>query len=223
MNLRQLVKFLLWRDTTCHGEFRTMATLTGSGCPHTVVDVGANDGFYGSNSYPFVARGWRALLIEPHPKAFASLAARHSGKPNVACLNVACGATPAQLPLWIGDDGDTTQATFDPDAHPHFQDGCCRRKTVVPVHRLDALLAEHALPHDFGVLSIDTEGWDYEVLLGLDLTAWRPRLVVTEDGTRETADQKATHLRAHGYEFRQQIGPNAFWLAAASGVHRVST
>jgi len=31
------------------------------------------------------------------------------------------------------------------------------------------------IPRDFGILSIDAEGMDYEVLLGIDLNIWRPR------------------------------------------------
>src|SRR5438105_7954878 len=59
MNLRRLVNYVLFRDTTMKGEFRLMRKLAGPDCRRVFVDVGANDGFYGSNSFPFVAGCWR--------------------------------------------------------------------------------------------------------------------------------------------------------------------
>jgi hypothetical protein len=56
MNLRQFVKYWLWRDTTHHGEFAALCRLMTPDFPRIVVDIGANNGFYGSNSFPFVAR-----------------------------------------------------------------------------------------------------------------------------------------------------------------------
>ena len=65
MNLRNFLKYFLFKDTTFKGEFRAMQKLLGQDCPRIIVDVGAHNGFYASNSYPYVARGWRAVLIEP--------------------------------------------------------------------------------------------------------------------------------------------------------------
>src|SRR5437867_906203 len=114
MNLRRLVKYALFRDTTMKGEFRMMQSLAGEKCPTVFVDVGANDGFYGSNSFPFVARGWRSLLIEPHPGAFEKLRQRHQGKPHVTCLNLACSDAPGELPLWFAsNDPGGSRATLD--------------------------------------------------------------------------------------------------------------
>jgi FkbM family methyltransferase len=212
MNLRQLIKYVLWRDTTLKGEYKAMKEFAGPECPRSIVDVGANDGFYGSNSFPFVARGWRALLIEPHPAAFAALRRRHSGRAHVTCLNLACGAAPGSLPLWVADDGDSTLATFAPDQHSHYRQGRSRQSVPVAVERLDAILTSQGFPRPLGILSIDTEGWDYEVLSGLDLAVWRPRLVVTEDGAR-AQEEKVQYLRRHGYEFVRQVDCNSFWLS----------
>jgi FkbM family methyltransferase len=213
MNLRGLIKYTLFRDTTQHGEFRLMRKLAGTAGARVVVDVGANDGFYGSNSFPFVARGWRALLIEPHPGAFAKLKRLHGDKPNVTLLNLACADVPGKLPLWIGKDGDEgTLATLCTDDHPQFKEARTNESVLVPVERLDAVLAAHKIPADFAVLStIDTEGMDYEVLLGLDLKLWRPRVIVTEDYVPKDA-KKADYLGSAGYVHAGQLTANAFWV-----------
>ena len=214
MNLRGLIKYALFRDTTHHGEFRLMQKLAGRAGPHVFVDVGANDGFYGSNSFPFLARGWRALLIEPHPGAFAKLKKMHNSKSNTTLLNIACSDVPGNLPLWIGSDGDAgTLATLCTDDHPHFQEARTNQSVIVPVERLDTVLAAQKIPNDFDILSIDTEGMDYEVLLGLDLNVWRPRVILTEDYAPKNA-LKADYLRCSHYVHHTQIGANAFWISA---------
>ncbi|HXR48084.1 MAG TPA: hypothetical protein VN784_11660 [Candidatus Limnocylindrales bacterium] len=41
MNLRQFVKYWLWRDTTHHGEFMAMRQLLPDDASKVIVDVGA--------------------------------------------------------------------------------------------------------------------------------------------------------------------------------------
>jgi hypothetical protein len=71
VKLKHWIRFLLYQDSTWHGQFSVLGPLLlgSKRVERTVVDVGANGGFYSSNSYPFIAWGWRALLIEPHPTA----------------------------------------------------------------------------------------------------------------------------------------------------------
>jgi hypothetical protein len=56
MNLWNFLKYFLFQDTTFKGEFRALRRLAGPSCPRIIVDVGANDGFYASNSYPCIAK-----------------------------------------------------------------------------------------------------------------------------------------------------------------------
>ena len=212
MNLRGLIKYWFYRDTTQHGEFRRMWRLAGRDCPRTIVDVGANDGFYASNSYPFVARGWRSLLIEPHPGAFAKLSKLHSANPQVTCLNIACAEAEGELPLWIGKDGDAgTLATLCTDDHPHFREARTKQSVTVRVRRLENVLAEQGIGNDLGVLTIDTEGMDYETVLGLDLERWRPRVIVSEDYPPKDA-RKAAYLESHRYRQAGHLAANSFWV-----------
>src|SRR4051812_28268527 len=169
MNLRGLIKYIFFRDTTMKGEFRIMRKLVQRDWPKTFVDIGANNGFYGSNSFPFVARGWRSLLIEPHPVAFARLQKLHAGKRRTTCLNIACADKPGEFPLYLSINDDTSRATLCTDDSPMFQRVRSKDYKMVQVERLENVLAAQGISEDFGILSIDAEGMDYEVLLGLDL------------------------------------------------------
>ena len=85
---------------------------------------------------------------------------------------------------------------------------------MVPVEPLATVLEKQGLPRQFGIISIDTEGLDYEVLKGLDLSVWRPRLVVTED-YKPKLEEKAEYLRSKGYRHAAQCIDNAIWVTEA--------
>ena len=212
MNLRNFLKYFLFKDTTFKGEFRAMQKLLGADCPRFLVDVGANNGFYASNSYPYVVRGWRSVLIEPHPVIFEKLKQLHANRPAVTCLNIACADTAGQRPLYFGKNNPGgSLATMCLD--DNFKAVRSEEFTMVPVEMLSAVLAAQHFPHQFGILSVDAEGMDYEVLLGLDLGIWKPRLIVTED-YKPKLEKKAEYLRRHGFRHAAQCTDNAIWVAA---------
>jgi FkbM family methyltransferase len=212
MNLRQFVKYWLWRDTTHRGEFTALRRLMTPDFPRVVVDVGANDGFYGSNSFPFVARGWRAILIEPHPEAFAQLQKLHQGRTNVTGLNLACAGERGTLPLFLGKDPSTSTLSDDPE----LLKTRTRDTILVSVERLSDVLAAQKISPDIGLLSVDAEGMDLEVLQGLDFSYWRPRIIITEDYLPKFASKSAL-LTGSDYRLQLQIAGNSIWSSTRLG------
>ncbi|HZL44248.1 MAG TPA: FkbM family methyltransferase, partial [Verrucomicrobiae bacterium] len=214
-NLRGLIKFLLRRDTTHNGEFAALWRFVNPQSPKIVIDVGANDGFYGSNSYPFIARGWRAVMIEPHPVVFKRLEKRFARSPQVTCLQIACSNTTGTLPFYVGADGEAPSlSTLCTDPDPGFRKGRLDQTINVKVDTLNNVLHSLAISRDIGVLSVDAEGMDYEVLLGLDFPRWRPRVIITENYRPKEA-AKATYLTEQGYAFQGKIHSNTLWTTSA--------
>lgn len=208
MNLRQWIKYLVWRDTTFRGEFRAILRHLREDSPKVVVDVGANNGFYASNSFPFVARGWRAVLIEPDPRAFALLQRRFQGRPAVTCLPIACGGKEDSLSLRLG--AFTTHSTLHAERREECHGAQTGETVQVRVRTLAAVLAELGLPRRYGVLSIDTEGFDHDVLQGADLDAWRPDVIFTENFAPNESP-KREFLRQKRYELRDEVDNNTVW------------
>jgi len=179
--------------------------------PRIFVDVGANNGFYGSNSFPFVARGWQSVLIEPHPRAFERLQKLHANKKRATCLNLACADKAGEFPLYLSVNDDPSRATLCADDSLMVRRDRSNNFKMVRVETLDTVLTANGIPHDFGILSIDAEGVDYEVLLGLDLKRWRPRLIVTEDSGPKV-EKKSQHLTEHNYHQVDKCGGTPFRL-----------
>lgn len=211
MKLKHWVRYILWSDTTWHGEFAALRPLLRD-LPEPqriVVDVGANDGFYGSNSYPFIKRGWRAILVEPHPGAFAKAAQRHAGNRKVILLNIACCDVPGTLPLILfADDEGGSHSTLDhPAEHPAGK--AIEKRISVEVRPLEEVLARESVPFDFGLLSIDAEGQDFRVIQGLNLERFRPKIIFTEKNANDNL--KFEHLRTHGYRLAKELWADTIW------------
>jgi hypothetical protein len=78
----------------------------------------------------------------------------------------------------VGIEGDERRSRRLARAYRNFHDVEAVNALVTPSNVI-ALLREHGVPHDFGVLSLDIDSYDYRVL-DYVLKGFRPRIVVTE-------------------------------------------
>jgi FkbM family methyltransferase len=90
------------------------------------------------------------------------------------------------------------------------------KKVAVPAATLNAILEKHlpaGTPIDF--ISVDVEGTEVDVLRGLDIEAYAPRVFVMETNTEEARGAIAEHLGRHGYTEARQLGVNTFFVRSA--------
>jgi len=207
------LRLYLFNDTTQYGEFQKLFSLCAKKRDGLVVEVGANDGFFCSNSYPFISRGWRAILIEPNPNVFTSLQSRYPNNSKVQCFNFACGAERSQLPLFLGKAGQSVYSTLCKEDTDWYSATRSDRHVFVPVEPLTSILQTAKCPARFDVLSVDTEGHDYFVLLGLDFKLFLPTVIITENEKPPFTSQanKDSLLRAAGYKLLCHFKDNAIW------------
>ena len=152
------------------------------------IELGAFDGLTQSNTAFFEReRGWTGLLIEPSPIAFPFCV---RNRPGSRCINAACVADTKVTPYVYSDFSQhlisRVQVTNE-----------FSTLTQVPTCTLASLCATYSLDRiDF--LSLDTEGYELEVLRGLELTTYRPRVMLIEMST-DHFDETSAFLLAHGY------------------------
>jgi len=190
-----------------HGEDRWMNEHWGElGLPDkgTFVEVGAADGIRLSNTYWLAkARGWKGLLIEPDPRSARYLAAN---RPESLMEAVAVGQANAEVYFGLMNE---------PTLSGIRRQNCQQAK--VPLFTLTRLLEENHIGQ-VDVLSIDTEGTELEVWDSLDLSRWRPRLVIIEWHTVGLPTDKEgiiTRMTADGYQLRAELGGNLLFVRAA--------
>ena len=69
---------------------------------------------------------------------------------------------------------------------------------------LSQILSEAGAPRTFDLLSVDVEGMDLNVLRSIDLTIYRPGLIVVEmdiSDLRALDSEIVRYLSEHGYRF----------------------
>jgi len=218
--VRKAREKLLAPDHSQAGETRLLRNLVNDfECQRWIIDVGANDGITISNSFPFVKLGWRAILIEPAPLVFKKLTANCGHYDNVLCLQVACCDKPGEGNLYFGSDGeDGFMSTLCTSENEWFNRHRGPSFVRVKTDSLTGILERYHAPDRPGILLVDCEGMDYEVLLGLDFRQFRPTIIVTEEYEWEPEKHAAKYgllIRAR-YSLVQKVGCNTFWIDRAA-------
>lgn len=141
------------------------------------VDVGANDPVRFSNTNRFYSKGWTGINIEPDPECFKRIADKRKRDIN---LNLGVGDTNAKLTFY--KFSPHTLSTFSKaDVAKYIKWGFkLLDKIKVPVRRLSDILDEYAPNKKVDFLSIDTEGYDLEVLKSNNWKKFRPKVVCIE-------------------------------------------
>ncbi len=205
----------IFKDSSQSGELRILKKLIGPDFPPYVVDVGANDGKTYSNSYHFAYNlGWNAMLFEPQPDVFSTLTALYEGRKNVICLNMACSNFVGKQTFYIGVNNLTS--TLCQEDNKWFETNRTDKTIEVTSDTLTHCLEKHGWPSDISLLTIDTEGMDYEVLLSLDLKRFRPRIIVSEEYAWNPEKHAAKYrlIEEAGYKLHKLAGSNSIWLRA---------
>jgi FkbM family methyltransferase len=177
------------------------------------IDVGANDPVEHSVTKAFYDAGWTGISIEPLPAFHQAFLDQ---RPRDINLAVAAGATNGELTLY---DVPAVRGWASPErevADLHQAEGYQVAELTVPVRTLASVCEEH-VKGDIHFLKIDVEGFEGEVLRGMDFARWRPWLLVIEatlPNSRVTNHDSWEHLvTSQRYRFVWFDGLNR-WYAA---------
>ncbi len=174
------------------------------------VDVGAADPTHLSVTKAFYDRGWSGINVEPHPDFFKQLAEQ---RPRDINLNCGAGASDGEATLYEFPDREwSSLAPEVSKAAPDRHGPVAQRQ--VSVATLNAILDKHAAGRQIDFLKIDVEGWEKEVLQGMDLKRYRPTIILLEAVDRHTKEVSSDwegDLFAAGYKLVYFDGLNKFY------------
>jgi len=149
------------------------------------IDVGAADPVQNSVTKWFYDLGWSGINIEPHPAFFKAL--QHD-RPRDTNLN--CGAGAMSGEAMFVELPTREWSSFDDVART---DAVARGEVIVErptsILTLNEIIERHGGGRTIDFLKIDVEGWERQVLQGLDLTRHRPAVMVVEATHQGTAEQ----------------------------------
>jgi FkbM family methyltransferase len=186
------------------------------------VDVGANVGYFTLLASRLVGPAGRVYAFEPAPLAYAALAANlgRNDAVNVTAERVAVGAEEGTAVLHEATEGSNRGASSLRRV-PEASLGARERVDVsVDVRPLAALLRDGDLPR-LRLVKIDVEGYEGEVLRGLDPIferGFRPAVIVEVHAglAPETVDAVADFWTRHGLRARRVLDREAVDRAWAS-------
>ncbi|WP_275572218.1 FkbM family methyltransferase [Mycolicibacterium vanbaalenii] len=167
-----------WRRLGLNGLDVRLADSMGWPRGGTFIELGGNDGLQQSNSFLLERElNWRGILIEGVPE-LAAEAVRNRPKATVVCAAVT-GATDAGV-IAMNDIDLISTVSDDP--------GQLYVATTTLSSVID-LISNGDAPD---LLTIDVEGFEMDVLAGLDLSRHRPRWILVETKKREEVSSTLT-------------------------------
>lgn len=182
------------------------------------IEAGANDGLSQSNTYLLERfHGWRGLLIEPIPELAAQCRINRPRSVTVNAALVANSETKyvsmkaAHLMSKVNTFSNEDEAMAYVRLASEAQNLTGIHDVDVPARTLSSILQE-AGTKEIDLFSLDVEGYEMEVLRGLDLSRHVPRYILVEtkapDAITEYLTEKYTpiaQLTHHDYLYQSRV------------------
>jgi len=157
----------------------------------TVLDIGANDGKTLSNSLWCIERGWNATLVEPSNKCFNKLVELHKDNGKIQCFKVAIGNENGTSEFY-----ESGQHAVEHYGENHSLLSSLKKyetekwrdesftKTEVDVWDFNKL-KEFSQRKKYDLITIDAEGFDYDILIQIDLNDVGCQMLIVENNGTE--------------------------------------
>ncbi len=187
-----------------HGEDRFVLDYF-KGKPGTYVDIGANHPIKISNTYLLYRHGWSGLTVEPIERlSLGHLALRPRDK------HVRGLVGPAGKMKFFQMHGTGHSTVLADRGASMMEKGGVEKTIELDVVPLSELIDRHLPGKSLQMLTVDTEGFDLQVLRSGNWTRHRPKLVIFESDEDGNAEERQTteFLQQFGYKQIQRLGCN---------------
>lgn len=175
-----------------------------------MIEVGAGPTEYFSMSKHFRDNGWRCICVEPNPKFVQQHKSLGHEIYQYACSNEnkQGSFTIVNTPTWHKPENDGCSLSA---INPRYGVPGNVKTEVIPMEiiRLEKLLEELKI-EKIDLLSVDTEGWEIEVLQGANLEKYSPTVIVIEEMSDFSVYHK--YLSDWGYKHHSSVGHNKIFI-----------
>lgn len=194
------------------GEDRVIESFFNNKSHGIYVDIGCNHPISYSNTWKLYLRGWKGLCVDANP----------------SLVDIYTKARPKDIALQEVISNRNTRVEFYFSKVSHLISGVGEKKNgnwkrtenncnVVSCETttLSSLLLRYSIPYQFDLLSIDVEGHELEVLDSLDMSIFKPLLIVVEmhdfDIMNPGINPVFSLLIEHDYFLMSYLNPNGFF------------
>jgi FkbM family methyltransferase len=142
--------------------------------PGYFIEAGAVDGYFESNTYFLETfHGWSGILIEPSPTMFPRI---RVNRPRTRAFNCALVSSADRRSTVTLDDAHAVSKVI---AGGTGVSRGHRSAVAVPARTLQSIIDECGAP-PIDLLSLDVEGYEGDVLAGIDFERSAPRFILVE-------------------------------------------
>lgn len=179
------------------------------------LDIGAHKPIQYSNTYKFYLNGWRGLNIDAMPRSMEEFNIIRSGDTN---LEVGISNTRAELLYHIFKQRGIN--TFSKEfAKQMIEKGYeLQETTIIETRRLEDILEQY-LPKNQNIhfLSLDVEGFEFEVLSSNNWKKFRPKIILVESLELKTKSELTIFFKNIDYVLVGQTVNNLYFSDCNSG------
>ena len=162
------------------------------------VEIGAWDGIALSNTYALEKLGWSGICVEPLPDRYLELVKNRTCKTYNLAVDAVGGKTLDFVVLGMLS-GDVERL----DIQRANKEGGLGSRISVQTINFTKLLDDAGAPSFIEFLSLDTEGSEYDILMGLDFEKYRFGYISVEHNFKEPARANIRRLlTSKGYTFK---------------------
>jgi FkbM family methyltransferase len=161
------------------------------------IELGANDGLTQSNTAYFEKElEWNGILIEPSLIGYNKCKVN---RPNSICLNYACVSNEYKEDYILGDFQNNHLMASVNGKRLNNTNSLVKVKTIT----LETILDKYCNSNiDF--MSLDTEGYELEILKGLNLNKYRPNFMLIEIYNHDY-ENIINYLKLHNYRLHSNF------------------
>lgn len=172
------VKKYIFGSFSQKGEDLVIEKILGDKKKGFYIDVGAHNPTVYNNTKRFYEKGWSGINIEPNPILFKRFKKERKRDVN---LNIGIGKKSTVLSFYeINPDSLSTFSKSEKNAKINLG-YTLSHEYKIHVSTLKNVISKY-VRNNIDFLSVDTEGWDLEVLQSNDWVRYRPRVVCVETG-----------------------------------------
>ena len=185
----------------------------------TFMQIGANDGVMNDSIYDFNLKNKlkvSGFVLEPLPDIFNKLVKNYQSCPDIKPRNIAIHATEHEMemyrvkPKYVNQLPDFAKgiASFNP---VHWRktmlvpNASFIEKVKVKCLSFSEFISQEGI-NTLDLLLIDTEGYDYDIIMSIDFQKIRPKIIRFEHGVRnevmscDNLTKLCNHLNSFGYQ-----------------------
>jgi FkbM family methyltransferase len=168
------------------------------------IDIGANDGIVGSNTYIFEQIGWKGVCIEPQPDIFKRLTYFRK----CDCYNVALSSVSDEKLEFIKVNDMNGLSGFSEwltDDHKKTINESGNAETInVTTKTFDDIMKNYPDTTVIDFLSIDVEGYELNILRTIDFTKYSFGIITVESNGNE--NEISDLMTKNGYKYLMDAG-----------------